>query len=743
MEFANFFRLLYKQRYTLVLVPIVTVVITYFLTRNLPNAYVSKAQIGTGLVDQSQVVLSERSGMEQESRINQEFNNLIQTILNKRIIDQVGYRLIIHDITDTLPYKEESKLLKALNAEAVAHAIKVYSRKYNEREPLNLGDEDQKGLHEVMKSMGYDEESLQKKLMVYRLNGSDFIQVEFEANDARLSAAVVNAVIEEFINYYTSVVKENQLKAVNFLDSVLRKKEGDLNKQVQELRDYKIRNRVLNLSEQAKQLYEQIKGVEDRRQQLQQVVAANKGALKGIDGKFDPISRKYVESALVEINQQIVGTKNALAKANDAYVRSNFAPEYKYRIDSLQNILEQQIQNASDKYISNPLASKDNLVSQKIGLEVAKDVASNGISTVDQELARLNRKFDMLMPHEAVIQQYENNISIASAEYIEILKKYNQTSLDAKLSIRLRQVQKAQPGTLIPSKKMLLVVLSGMISFVFCIIVLFVLFYLDHSVKSVKQLANDTGLPVLGETNMIQGKSIDLTQIWNVAGNWELQRLKDQTRAIRYEIDQDVTPTENLVVVSSIKEGEGRTFVALNLAYAYAAINKSVLLLDGNFSNPSITQFTQPAVTLNQYIDGKAVMPHAAIGEISVMGNEGGDITLFEMEVEAVVREKIDALKKAYDVVIVEAPPLKQQSKSKEWVSVADRVVAIFQANQTVNGAMKPHITYYTQLGASFCGFVLNKSGIIAKPRKGLIYRLKQLLPKRKGITFTGSKKKK
>jgi succinoglycan biosynthesis transport protein ExoP len=48
-EFLQFLRLLQRNKITLILVPLITVIITYFLVRRLPDTFVSRARIATGL----------------------------------------------------------------------------------------------------------------------------------------------------------------------------------------------------------------------------------------------------------------------------------------------------------------------------------------------------------------------------------------------------------------------------------------------------------------------------------------------------------------------------------------------------------------------------------------------------------------------------------------------------------------------------------------------------------------------
>ncbi|WP_204310660.1 hypothetical protein, partial [Escherichia coli] len=82
----------------------------------------SHARISTGLVDESQQILSSEI-LSQELKIQQGFSNLIEILRLKKTFDQLSYRLIIHDLTDKKPYRPASKLVKQLNPSARAHAL--------------------------------------------------------------------------------------------------------------------------------------------------------------------------------------------------------------------------------------------------------------------------------------------------------------------------------------------------------------------------------------------------------------------------------------------------------------------------------------------------------------------------------------------------------------------------------------------------------------------------------------------
>ncbi len=122
----------------------------------------------------------------------------------------------------------------------------------------------------------------------------------------------------------------------------------------------------------------------------------------------------------------------------------------------------------SDKYITNPLIGKEDLVREKMSLEVNYDLARYSIQAISEQLDRLNAQFKRLVPLDATVKTYDFAIDIASKEYQDVLYKYNQTNLQANSGAnKLLQVEKATPDVAQPSKKMLLVILSGIISFGF------------------------------------------------------------------------------------------------------------------------------------------------------------------------------------------------------------------------------------------------------------------------------------
>ncbi|GAB3918965.1 exopolysaccharide transport family protein [Mucilaginibacter boryungensis] len=715
MELKDFFKLLKKYRNILVIIPLVIVIISYFLVRNLADEYVSSAKIATGIVDQTRQLPGLASAL-QESKVFAQFSNIMEVMQLKKMIDMVSYQLIIHDLSSNDPFHKLDKKFAEMTPADKAKALKVFRSKLQRLEPLSLYDPYEEWLNKLLISMHYDERSIRKAISVRHDDSSDFITVVGSSDKPQLSAFMVNTLCQGFISYHTNIVQQNETQAVEYLSNLLTEKKRSLDSATNTLQQYKIAHNVLDLQEQAKSANAQIAANEDKILQAQKDVASNQGALDNIDKKFDPADRKYVDQSATKLNLAVTTTMEQMHQADDRYIRSNFDPKLKVKVDSLQARVTEQLNQATDKYISNPLLAKEDLLKQKLALEVARDLAAHSIQAMNRQQENLNNSLKRLVPLSATIGTYEFAIEVATKEYQEVLNRYNQANLQEKTNPKLLMVEYAVPDIAQPSKKMLLVIISGVGSFIICMVAMFVLFYLDDTIKTPLQLVNKTNLPVLGYLNLISGSSIDLRKLWDIEHRDKMQQFKDLLRAIRFEIDQEMDG-EKVLAITSMKAGEGKTLLAISLAYSYSMINKKVLLIDGNFDNPTISKTVNPRIFLEDVFKNADTNNEQLSNTSGVLGNHGNDVTLLEISDEKFIHEKFNELKRVYDVIIIEAPSLDTMNKSKEWLLFANKFIAVYEAGKEIANGKKQLVKYLQNAGDKFGGWVLNKSLVAPKKR--------------------------
>jgi succinoglycan biosynthesis transport protein ExoP len=704
-EFYKFLAVLRKYRLVLIIVPIAAILITYFLVRNQPNTYLSQVQISTGIADDKQnTVFSQVLPGEQ---VSQEFANLMEMVKMKKVLDQVSYLLILNDLTTDKPFKEPSSLMKTVNDDARKHAAQVIRSKYNNAETLNPKDPDQQGMINLMKSMGYDSDNIGNSISAFRSGNSDFLIIQAESDGSDLSAFMANNIAREFIKNYSGVVKQNQQKAIDYLSDLMVQRTDTLSKRMTDLRLYKSRNRVLNLDEQSKQLYTSILEYDAKKQEAIQTTSSYAGALNEIDNKFNPSDRKYLESAVTKVNQDIASIKNEISNLYDAQLKSDFEPRYQVSMDSLNVLLNQKIHQSSDQYLVNPLASKQELVAEKIRLEIQLDLSRYSMNALENEIGRLNAQFDNMVPKEAEVQTLEMNVDIATKAYMDILTKFNETNLESAFAVKLNVIQNAMPGTSKPSKKMLLVILSGVISLGLCLVFLFVLYYLDDTIRTSAELANKTGVAVLGDLNYMNHSSLSLRDIWNdLDVSNDLLLFKNQLRALRYEIESDLNG--NVVVLTSLTSLEGKSFICMNLAAALLVTYKRILVIDGNFRNSTVSTDFTSNYFLEDFLNDKVFLERGSENaSITILKNKGGDNSLMEIATEEKISSKLAYAKSIYDLILIDTTALSESTQAKEWIAQADAIVSVFRFGKILNDK-KLLTVEYLKSTKKLKGWILN-----------------------------------
>lgn len=714
MELDKFFKLLYRHKFVLMAVPIIAIFFTYFLTSQLPDKYVSETDLGTGIIDPNQQILNNSDGV-QESKVGQQFANLLGTIRLGKVMDQVSYQLMIHDLTSNQTFEPKSKLLKELNPSARAHALAVYTDKYQQRAPLDLSIKDEAGLEKVLVAQKYNAENLKKELNIYRIDNSDFVHLEFSSNHPQLSAFVLNTLCKEFIAYTIADERKNKGNSNEFLQALVKEKLDTMNAKVAALKNYKIKNHILDLKDQSTSLYTQLTDYKDRKAQAEKDILSYNSAIANINSRFNPNDRRYLEASSVKINGQITQTRDRLAAVNNKYIQSNFDARYRKSTDSLQNILDAQISQVSDEYVVNPLAGKENLVQEKVKMEITRDMARSGLNNLDNQINLLNSQLERIVPFDAAIQTYNRDIEVSTKEYLDVQNRYNQSSLETNIKTPLKQVETAMPGVKQPSKKLLLTLLSGVLSEVFCLLVLFALFYFDHTIRIPTDLADATQIPVLGKLNLVTETNIDFNLIGNhLQSTEEMQQFSNLLRSIRYEIDNELDVQENetegkVLAITSLKAGEGKSLVAMGLASAFSIANKKVLVIDGNFDHPTLTKATLTKAYFEDFLKDDKAEIQTSDNQIYILGNLGSDQSLLEKCSGQVIGKKLNQLKKSFDIIIIETQDLGLMNKAKEWIQFSDKIIAVFEANQSIGHEKQLCLNYLCTLNKKFMGLVLNK----------------------------------
>ncbi|QNK63146.1 lipopolysaccharide biosynthesis protein [Pedobacter sp. PAMC26386] len=708
MDFKAFLKHINRYKWIIIIVPLVTLCITYFMVKNLPKQFSSEAQISTGLVDQSKQLAAGQNQNMDYFKTSQQFANIIEKIKMKKIMSILSYHLILHDLENPKsPFKKYSDKLDSLPSDKKNQLITQYQEKLLKKETLALSDKGNNDLYNFVASMGYDETSINKNLTINRGDGSDFINVTYVSPNPALSAFLVNTLTTEFIVNYGQDVNFNQNNSISLLDSLLKKKEGVMNQKNAALKNFKMANGVLNLDKQSEIAYTQISQNEDRKAQAIRDIQANQGAISAIESKLRG-KDAYIGGNVGSENREIVDIKNQLNVANAHYIDGNFKVSDKKKMDSLTSILNAKTLRNSDNNIVDPTASKQNLIQQRSNLEVTMNQAKSSIVSIDRELSQLKAKYNTMVPFDAGIQNFERDADLATKDYMDALNRYNQTRTEQNIGVKLNIAQVGLIGTPEPSKRLLYIALSGFSSFSLCFIAVVALFFLDNTINNSKQLINATNLPVIGNLSYVNTDGKSLKSIWNDTEKPKFIAFKNLLRSLRLELTNFMDADESRILgITSLGAGEGKSFIASSLAHAFAMTGRKVLLIGGETQQVENADTKELAVRDNfeTFLIKREIQTQDLI---TVLNKNKDNTSLLEIQSSKNLKAGFDVLRKGFDLIIIDINSLQDISVAKEWLMFTEKNIAVFEAGKSLSDADKELLVYLREQ-PGFIGWVLNK----------------------------------
>jgi len=708
MDIKAFLKLVKKYKWVLILVPIIAVIITYFLVQNLPKQYSSEVQISTGLLDPSKKLISSENT--DFFQINQQFSNIMEKFKMKKIINILSYNLILHDLEQPKSaFRKYSDKIDSLSAEQKQELINLFREKLATKSVLTLADNNGKyKLYDIVESMGYGETGLKKEIDISHSDNSDFINIEYVSDNPNLSAYLVNTLASEFIVNYSSDVNTNQNKSIGLLDSVLKKKEVTMNAKNGSLSDFKRNKGVLNLNEQSATVYAQITQYEGQRADALRQIQSTQGAINTIQSKLDGSDPNINGSSRAD-NREIVSLKKEREAANNSFIENGFRASDQKRVDSLTKIIQSKSNQNFDENVYDPRASKQSLSTQKIQLEIAQQTAKSSIRSIDNELASLRAKYSSMVPYDADIQNYEREADLATKEYMTALDQYTQSRNNQAMGLRLQIEQVGLPGNPEPSKKVLYLAGSGAGSFFICLGYVFFVFMLDHKIKSASQLAHATKSNTVGVLNKIEGNERSIRDIWNdKTGNTNYEIYRDMLRSLRFEITEKMDADNSKILgITSLLAEEGKTFIAYSLAYAFAMTGKKVLLIADELP---VVKAESKALATSQNFQTFLIKKEIHTEDlITIMNKSTARESLLEMQSIKSLKAGFDVLREEFDIIIVDVNSLHDINIAKEWLLFTEKNISVFEYGKVLNDNDKEFVDYIKKL-PGFLGWVLNKT---------------------------------
>jgi succinoglycan biosynthesis transport protein ExoP len=170
------------------------------------------------------------------------------------------------------------------------------------------------------------------------------------------------------------------------------------------------------------------------------------------------------------------------------------------------------------------------------------------------------------------------------------------------------------------------------------------------------------------------------------------------------------------LLVTSPREGEGKTATVANLGAAFAQAGERVVLVSCDLRRPRLGQFFPPdgpsdlvAVLHGEQSVDDALTPVAGCEGLWTLGANSTSPNPTELLSGKRVSGLIAALQDRFDLVIIDSPPVLPVADAMILTSYVDAVLVLAAASQTRRGELRRTAEKLAQANARVTGLVLNK----------------------------------
>ncbi|WP_040194957.1 CpsD/CapB family tyrosine-protein kinase [Clostridium culturomicium] len=168
-----------------------------------------------------------------------------------------------------------------------------------------------------------------------------------------------------------------------------------------------------------------------------------------------------------------------------------------------------------------------------------------------------------------------------------------------------------------------------------------------------------------------------------------------------------------VIVITSSEPGEGKSITAGNLALSLAQGDKKVILIDCDLRKPSIHKKFKLSNTLGL---SDVIVEKESVTNVGYKYNKNLTVLTSgkippnpaEMLGSKAMTALLDALKKVFDYVIIDTPPVQAVTDAQILSAKADGTILVVRAEKTKKDSVHNSVGLLKKVNANIIGTVLN-----------------------------------
>lgn len=518
-------------------------------------------------------------------------------------------------------------------------------------------------------------EEYYKRMTVQVLNAAaKTIKIIFKDNNPLKSASIATAVAEKFIQYDVERKSESSRKVLEFLESQvgnvydrLRTSESSIQQFQKESKFGENENFTTMYIERMNSLENEIINLELEETLLAEI--EKKVQEKG--GEIDVYSiMPIITGAQFEgnIKEQIAGLHQLLRKKEEMLYEVTPTSEVAKAID-YQVQIQKKLLLESVKSLRIKITSRKKSIQSKVD-EYEKSFME--VPTKELEYARLQRIFSINEKFYTLLLEKRTEYSISKAGFVPehlILER-----------------AKTPFAPISPNRKLIIIVFM-LGAFLLSSVLVIIRYFLHNTITSLSEVAklSNSSVGVLG---LVPKYTDDIPVSQLIVNKKPRSVMAEAFRTLRTNLQFiSNSPGPKIVSITSTISGEGKTFVAINFAGIIAYSGKRVIVID--------LDMRKPKIHIGFGSDNLKGMSTLLIGKDEVKNciknseQPGLDFITAgpippnpsELIINGKLNGILDSLKQAYDVIIIDNPPVGLVTDGMECMQKADYPIYILRSD--------------------------------------------------------------
>ncbi|HUI89672.1 MAG TPA: polysaccharide biosynthesis tyrosine autokinase [Anaerolineales bacterium] len=433
----------------------------------------------------------------------------------------------------------------------------------------------------------------------------------------------------------------------------------------------------------------------DTEASLQAQIKELQGQIDNLQSQIDSVSTQAVQDQLSEVQNQIASLQSEVAS------------------------LQQDIQNHSATTVSaTPTPQDQNQVTDDRARLSQIQPILNLYQQVYTNLVVLGQPVNSGNTSNATrLSQLQTTLGLYQQIYVNLLNNLETVQL-ARLQNTPSVVQ-IEPATApdepIRPKPLVNTLLAGVIVFLLMAGIVFLVEYLDDTLKTPEDIERRLGLSVIGYVTNIEYSRQDGREVYVLVQ--PRSPVSEAFRLLRTNLEfSGIDKPLRTILVTSAGPCEGKTTISVNLAASIAQGGKSVILLDTDLRRPQIhTFFNLPNHAGFSDLFRGNNLSFKMVGHdfgnlkdavVITSGNPPSNPT--ELLGSERMNQLLNSLKAAAEVVVLDSPP-SMVADAQILSSKVDGVILVVYPGHTQLGAALAAVEQMKRTGARILGVVLNR----------------------------------